>query len=342
MPDRTAESADFLTRAGWGEATRANLAGDASHRQYERLTRPQTGARAVLMDAPPQKGEDTRPFTAIARHLSAQGLSAPAILAEDADRGFLLLEDFGDGLFARLLDRGKADEHTLYTAATDLLAALHAAPLPAGLGRYDPATMADLACLAFDWYLAGSGTPVPAAHREAVRAEIETVLAHLCPGPDVLVLRDYHAENLIWLPGRAGAARVGLLDFQDARAGHPAYDLVSLLWDARRDVPAEVQEAMLARYIAATGRRDAPFRAAFAALGVQRNLRILGVFARLCLRDGKPGYLDLLPRVWDHLQRGLAHPALAPLKDGPLAALPAPTTALRDRIKDQCATRPKP
>ncbi|MEX5727951.1 aminoglycoside/choline kinase family phosphotransferase [Rhodovulum iodosum] len=342
MPDRQALSAAFLERAGWGGALRGPLAGDASHRRYDRLTRPDTGESAVLMDAPPDTGEDVRPFTAIARHLSAHGLSAPAILAEDEGHGFVLMEDFGDGLFARLLERDEADETALYAAATDLLSALHKAPLPPDLGHYDPAKMADLACLAFDWYLAGSGTPVPAARRAAISAELETVLARLCRGPEVMVLRDYHAENLIWLPGRDGVARVGLLDFQDALGGHPAYDLVSLLWDARRDVPEALQEAMLARYLVETGQPKAEFRTAFAALGVQRNLRILGVFARLCLRDGKPGYLDLLPRVWGHLQRGLAHPALAPLKAGALAALPPPTPALCQTIREKCATRPTP
>lgn len=341
MSDRSALADAFLKRAGWGNATRHVLAGDASHRRYDRLTAPQDGATAVLMDAPPEKGEDVRPFIRIAGHLAKLGLSPPRIIAEDAENGFLLLEDLGDDLFARVIPARPEIEETLYAAATDLLAQLHRHPLPDGLATYSPPLMADLAALAIDWYLPGANASRPDAPvRNAFQAETETVLSRVAAEAPVLILRDYHAENLLWLPGRSGVARVGLLDFQDAMAGHPAYDLVSLLQDARRDVPDTLREAMIARYLAATGRDEARFRQAFAALGAQRNLRILGVFTRLCLRDGKPHYIDLLPRVWADLERNLAHPALSGVKRMVAEHLPAPTADIRQRIKDRCNTTP--
>jgi aminoglycoside/choline kinase family phosphotransferase len=336
MPDRDAQIAAFAADAGWGTAERRSLAGDASNRRYLRLVRPD-GARAVLMDAPASRGEDVRPFTAIARHLSGLGLSAPAILAEDAEAGLLLLEDLGDALFARVLERDPAQEETLYRAATDLLVELHRHAPPAGLASYAPAPMADLAALALDWYGGGiTGRTDP-----ELRARLCALLArHLSdlPGIDeVLVQRDYHAENLLWLPERTGVARVGLLDFQDAMRGHRAYDLVSLLEDARRDVSPAIADTMLARYIAATGVDAAAFTTAFHWMGAQRNLRILGVFARLGLRDGKPHYLDLIPRVWTHLQTDLSHPALAPLAEMLDEALPPPSPAALAKLKAGCA-----
>ncbi|PTW50560.1 aminoglycoside phosphotransferase family protein [Rhodovulum kholense] len=334
---RDTACADFLARTGWAEARRAPLAGDASNRRYERLTRGTE--TAVLMDADPARGEDVRPFIAIARHLTWLGLSAPAILAEDAAQGFLLLEDLGDALFARVLAKDPGPEDTLYAAATDLLADLHRAAPPAGLAAYDAETMADLACLPFQWYLTGLGRPATEADIAAFRATIRTLLESTAP-PSVLILRDYHAENLIWLPDRSGAARVGLLDFQDARVGHPAYDLVSLLEDARRDVPSALQARMRARYVSRTGSDPDAFARAYALTGAQRNLRILGVFARLCLRDGKPGYLRLMPRVWAHLMTDLDHPALAELRDRTLQLLPPPDPDRLARIESQCARRP--
>ena len=333
MAERAAQATAFLERAGWGAARRAHLAGDASNRRYERLR--QDGARAVLMDAPPARGEDVRPFARIARHLRGLGLSAPAILAEEAGAGFLLIEDLGDDLYARLLDAEPAREAELYVAATELLAHLHAAPPPRAITDYDPPLMGDLAALALDWYAPAEAT---APGRTEFADLVTGMCAALAPGAGVLVLRDYHAENLLWLPERRGLARVGLLDFQDAMAGHPAYDLVSLLQDARRDVPEATEQAMRAHYVAITGQDGAAFSAAYAALGAQRALRILGVFARLCLRDGKPRYLDYLPRVWDHLQRNLAHPELAPLRRRIAAHLPAPDTQLREELRRRCPT----
>lgn len=323
MTDRHVLSCAFLVGAGWGAAGRRSLAGDASPRKYERL-RDGDGRGAVLMDADPATGEDVRPFLHIARHLRGAGLSAPRILAEDAGNGFLLLEDLGDDLFARVV-RARPDLETeLYETATDTLVALHRLP-PPEVPAYDPETMTQLALLAFDKYRAGLTGDADAATQAAFGPRFRALLAEAASGAaPVLALRDYHAENLIWLPDRDGVRRVGLLDFQDARMAHPAYDLVSLLQDARRDVPPALEAAMIARYLAATGHDPDRFAAAYALIGAQRNLRIIGVFARLGLERGKPHYIDLIPRVWDLLQRDLDHPALAPVAGLLRDSLPAP------------------
>lgn len=315
MSDRATLSRTFLQRAGWGDAARSKLAGDASFRKYERLNR--NGEPAVLMDAPPPQ-EDIRPFMRIARHLDSLGYSAPRILAEDAEHGFLLLEDLGDDLFARLLKSG-GDERRLYEAAIDFLLDLHRHPAPADLAPYNETRLIDEAQLFTDWYLpALTGRDTPTNIRQAFRFLFGILAPEVgmdsTPDRRILVLRDFHAENLIWLPERSGSARLGLLDFQDAVAGHPAYDLVSLLEDARRDVDPELAEAMLQRYIAGSGVDDAAFRRAYAILGAQRNIRIIGIFTRLWKRDGKPHYQAFMPRMWGLLERDLAHPALADLR----------------------------
>jgi aminoglycoside/choline kinase family phosphotransferase len=339
MTNRSHLADVFLAQTEWAHAKRRPLAGDASNRRYERLTDGPKGQTAVLMDAPPEKGEDVRPFVTIARHLAQIGLSAPKILAESAEHGFLLLEDLGDDLFARVIPDHPDLEHTLYATATDALIKLHDAPLPQ-LAPYDPPLMTDMAALAFSHYQAGVTGAVDIDVMARFSAMFEQILRDTTRGKNVLIQRDYHAENLLWLPARTGFARVGLLDFQDAMAGHPAYDLVSLLQDARRDVPAAIEAAMISRYVSATGMDDHSFRTAYAVLGAQRNLRILGVFARLCVRDGKPHYVDLIPRVWDHVVRDLDHPALAPVADMILTALPAPTLANLQLLKDKCLTHP--
>jgi aminoglycoside/choline kinase family phosphotransferase len=197
-------------------------------------------------------------------------------------------------------------------------------PLP----PYDDAVLAREAALVRQWWMPAAGAEPSAdlaAEFDALVAESTVAVA---PCRDVLVLRDYHAENLIWLPERIGAARVGLLDYQDALAGHAAYDLVSLLEDARRDTSPDLREAMIRRYLDRhPGLHGAAFRAAYAALGAQRNLKIVGIFARLAIRDGKPRYLSLIPRVWGHLQSDLAHPALAPLRDWVARHVPPPDPA---------------
>ncbi len=340
MGERSEIIGNFIARAGWADAGSTLIAGDASNRKYLRLTR-ESGQTVVVMDAPPDKGEDTRPFIHIAHHLESCGLSAPRILAGDEEQGFLLLEDLGDALYARVVVQSPALEDTLYETATDVLVHLHDQPPPEGLKPYDVATMTEMAALAFDWYAKGLGLRDKVA-RAAFCAAIADLLARHAADVDVLIQRDYHAENLLWLPERQGVARVGLLDFQDAMLGHHAYDLVSLLQDARRDVPARIETRMLDHYITATGTDAAAFQTAYRCLGAQRNLRILGVFARLGLRDGKPGYLRLIPRVWDHLQKDLAFPALAPLRKILDSAIPAPSPETLHVLKEKCPDAPHP
>ena len=327
MPDRPNLIRRFLAGSGWGNATRSHLAGDASNRSYQRLQ--MNGKTAVLMDAPPDHGEDIRPVVTITNHLLTLGFSAPRILAQDAGNGFLLIEDLGDDLFAKLIQTSPEMELPLYCAATDVLIKLHQSPPPDHLPDYNPAVMADYIAPLFEWYHPADATPI--------QQELQTVLTEYCTATPVMALRDYHAENLLWLPDRGGIKRVGLLDYQDAVKTHPAYDLVSLLKDARRDVPAAIETAMINRYITTTGTNPDTFRAAYAALGVQRNLRILGIFASLCINAGKPHYIDLIPRVRAQLTELLTHPALTTLQTLVLEILPEPTPDHLQRLKSQCA-----
>lgn len=336
MADRAAEILAFLAAAGWGAAERRHLAGDASDRRYDRLRLG--AATAVLMDNPPGGADDPAAFSAMARHLRDLGLSPPAILAEDLTRGLLLLEDLGDDLFARLLAADPGREAELYAPAVDVLLRLQEVPPPAGLPDLSARDWAEAAGFALDWYaFAATGQkPDPTAFLDALTA----ALMARADGPRVLILRDFHAENLLWLPGRAGLKRVGLLDFQLGQLGQPGYDLVSLLQDARRDVALDTEAAMVARFAAAKGADPAEFAAHYATLGAQRALRILGIFARLGLVAGKPQYLRLIPRVWGQLQRNLAHPALAELRAICEALLPTPTPELLQAIEQQCPASP--
>lgn len=331
MTERNTLCESFLSQTPYAGWQRRPLAGDASNRRYERLTNA-GGGTAVLMDAPPEKGEDVRPFIRIAEYLRTQGLSAPEILAKDVENGFLLLEDLGDDLYARVIKRQPALERELYEAATDALVALHQAPMPE-LEPYGPRLMAEMAGFALSKYRDGIQGSHDPELQSRFENQFEDTLRETVKGDPVLVQRDYHAENLLWLPNRDGVARVGLLDFQDARAGHPAYDLVSLLQDARRDVPAGIEMQMISRYITAAGADESGFRTAYTVLGVQRNLRILGVFARLSLDYGKPHYVDLIPRVWDHFIRGLEHPALAPVARLLRDSLPSPTPENLNKLR---------
>ncbi|MEG3177501.1 phosphotransferase [Sphingomonas sp. RB3P16] len=308
-----AGAAAFLAAHGWGGAEILPVAGDASFRRYFRAV---AGDRsAILMDAPPPQ-EDPRPFIAIARWLSERGFAAPAIHGVDLAQGLVLLEDFGDVRMRETVDADRAREPGLYGAAIDALVRLHAEPA-APFAPYDRAVLHREADLLTQWYCPAIGV-VP--DQVAYTAAWDAVFDHALAGPVVTVLRDYHAENLM-LIGAAGEDALGLLDFQDALAGHPAYDLVSLLQDARRDVDASVEATMLARYKAATGAGDA-FDIAYHVLGAQRNAKIVGIFTRLWQRDGKTRYAALCPRVWRYLDRDLAHPALAPVKAWFDATLP--------------------
>ncbi|MCY7398371.1 MAG: phosphotransferase [Sphingomonas bacterium] len=313
----------FLATCGWGGARIEPLAGDASFRRYFRIVHDD-GRRAVLMDAPPPH-EDPRPFVAVAEWLVAIGLSAPEILARDLDHGLLLLGDFGDDRLRERLDAEQAREAELYTTATDVLVHLHQhAPMP-GLPVHGLDQWLDEVALFTEHYCPALDLKVDV---EAYRAAWRDVLAPIARdglGP-VTVLRDYHAENVMLIADRRGVAQFGLLDFQDALVGHPAYDLASVLEDARRDVSPDIERQMLDRYIAANG-HGATFEAAYWALAAQRNTRILGVFVRLWKRDGKPGYRKFQPRMWGLLERDLAHPALAPVKAWFDANIPAAARA---------------
>lgn len=336
MTDRSTLLSAFIRTSGWGNANRLTVAGDASNRRYERLTAT-SGATIILMDAPADKGEDVRPFVAIANHLRGIGLSAPEILHSDIENGFLLIEDLGDDLFKQVIVRDESLELPLYEASVDVLTVLHAAPMPT-LAPYDTATMTNFAARAYEFYLSAltgaQNTPEQAEFEKRMAA----LLAPLANGPQVLIQRDYHAENLLWMPERSGAARVGLLDFQDAMSGHAAYDLVSILQDARRDVPPAMEAAMINRYLAQNPQDEDAFRAAYAILGVQRNLRIVGAFAKLCTVLGKPRYINLIPRVWEFVERNLAHPALAPVAGHIRNTLPFPTPEALALLKSKCAT----
>ena len=309
----------FLATHGFAAARRAPLPGDAGHRRYLRLT---GGPRpAILMDGSaaaagglPSAEADLRAFMAIAAHLRGTGLSAPEVLAADPPAGLMLLEDLGEPTHASLLDAG-ADPLPLYTAAAETLAALHAAPPPPGLPLWEGETMARAAAATFlDWWWpAALGTDPAPAQRDAFRAAIRAMLAPF-EGAGAFVHRDYFPANLLPLPDRAGPASVGIIDFQDAGLGHPAYDLVSLLQDARRDVPGTIRQAATARYLAARPGIDrAAFAAATAAMAAQRHLRVAALWVRLDRRDGKPHYLAHGPRCWRLLDEALAHPATAPL-----------------------------
>ena len=335
---RPTEIAVFLQRAGWADATLRPLAGDASARLYARLTRGRDSA--VLMDADPRRGEQVGSFLAVGGWLSAQGYSAPHVLAQDPDRGLLLLEDLGDALFARLVAEEPACEAPLYRAATGFLADLHRHRPPAFLAAGDGPALAALVAILPDWYLAGMDAPASAA--QALPGLIAALYADLVQAAPVVSLRDFHAENLIWLPERPGPAQVGLLDFQDAFVADPCYDLASLLQDARRDVAPATETACLRAYMDAKGLEERDFLPVYVLMGAQRALRILAVFARLCLAGGKPHYLAHAPRVWAYLQRDLAHPALHRLAQAVKAAVPEPTPERLDRIKRKCGQCPTP
>jgi len=302
----------FQQRAGWGDAERSLLAGDASFRKYWRLRRAD-GATMVIMDAPPPQ-EDVRPFVRVANHLEALGFSVPHVALVDEDNGFLLLEDLGDGTYTRLLQQGN-DEWSLYALATDVLAELSQQPVPADVPAYDDQRLLTETGLLPDWFLTSVGAAVSAE----ARAEWDRVWLGLLPVargvPSALVLRDYHVDNLLLLPGRAGLAACGLLDFQDAVVGPLTYDLMSLLEDARRDIDPALVAAMTARFLVARPDLHAEtFEASWAVMAAQRHAKVIGIFARLYKRDGKPGYLPHIPRVWRLLEKACQHPACAPVQ----------------------------
>jgi aminoglycoside/choline kinase family phosphotransferase len=304
-----AHAPEFLAACGWAGAQILPLAGDASFRRYFRIV---DGNRtAVLMDAPPPH-ENPKPFIAVAEWLASVGLSAPPILARDLDRGLLLLGDFGDWRLREFLDDDPQREGELYELATDVLVHLHQhAPMP-GLKPHGLQQWLEELELFTDWYCPAVGLDVDVDGYRTAWTEVLKPVADDGLAP-VTVLRDYHAENVMLVQGREGVAHFGLLDFQDALAGHPAYDLASVLEDARRDVPPRIERAMIDRYVAATGHGQV-FESAYWAIAAQRNTRILGVFTRLWKRDGKPHYRRFQPRMWGLLERDLDQSHLAPVR----------------------------
>ena len=320
MTERARAISEFLAAAGWADAERRLLAADASFRRYERLWRD--GASRVLMIAPPPQ-ENVRAFDQIARSLIDLGLSAPRAFEVDEAAGLMLIEDFGDRTFTRALAED-ADEADLYRLAIDVLIALHQRwrpqPSPGGPEAapppYDDARLLEEALLLPDWFLpARRGAPTPEPVRAAYLEAWRVALARARAVPDCLVLRDYHVDNLMLLEGREEVAACGLLDFQDAVIGPVAYDVVSLLEDARRDIGTGVAAEMLARYLDAFPELDRPrFMESYAVLGAQRAAKIVGIFTRLSRRDEKDQYLHHIPRVWRYLTAGLDHPTLAPVK----------------------------
>ena len=334
---RAEEIGAFLAREGWGWAERTPLAGDASARRYERLRRG--FQRAILMDMPPESGLDVRPFLAVTAWLRAGRFSAPEVLGADRARGLVLLEDLGDDLFATLCAEHPNREPGLYRAAVEALADLQRRPPPGeDVGwtppPYDLAFLMREVRLVPEWYLpAATGAPVPPDLAAEYDALAETALLAVAT-PQVPVLRDYHAENLLWLPRRRNHARVGMLDYQDMLLGHPAYDL-DLAPRGRPPRHHALRSAppcspATSSSPAPTPRPSPPHASLLAA---QRNLKILGLFTRLCRRDGKPRYLAHLPRVWAHLTRDLAHPALAPLAAFVARHVPAPTPEVLARVE---------
>lgn len=316
MTDRSALIDRFLADSGWGGATRLPLAGDASFRRYERLTLGDR--RAMLMDAPPPQ-EDVDAFVAVARHLKRLGFSAPDIFSKGKKEGFLLIEDLGDDTFAKILGQNRDEETSLYELAVDVLIALHGvAPervAPPGLKIYDDDKLLEEAFLLPDWaWPAVANEPLADDIRNAYQAAWLGVFPIVHHQPQTMVLRDFHIDNLMALKGRDGIGRCGLLDFQDAVLGPQPYDLMSLLEDARRDIGDDLRRAMLDRYLAAFPDIERnEFEAVFAILAAQRHAKVIGIFTRLFVRDGKAQYLEHIPRVWRLLETTLKHPALAPV-----------------------------
>jgi len=345
---RENEIITFLKEAKWNKAERVAVPGDASTRRYERLN--MDGAIAVLMDAPkgaeaPSEpegasiadrqalgynalarlaGPNPEAFACIANELTKRGFSAPKIIAADLDKGFMLLEDLGDDLYARVIADNPAQERPLYEAAIEMLAAIYRSSFPAKMEfqgepwrvrDYDAAALQAEADLFLDWYAKDLGRDIQGPAREewsAIWAELFKSLDAHAAG---LALRDFHAENIFWLPERQAISCVGLIDFQDGLFAHPAYDLVSLIEDARRDVSPDLATPLLKRFCEKAGLKyGAKFKTAYAVMGAQRNAKILGIFVRLAERDGKPHYRDLIPRVAAHFKSNLEDPKCADLK----------------------------
>jgi len=345
----------FLSVSGLAEAERRPLPGDASIRSYQRLV---VGDRdAILMDWPRRPDgppvQDSRPYSAIAhladnvvpfvamaKGLRERGLLAPDIYHADIEQGLLVIEDLGEERLVAGQNPPLPIEDR-YETAVDVLLMLHEQPLPAvlpvapqleyHLPSYDLGAFLIEASLLIDWYLPRLGVPLSDEMRETFQSLWSEALQGAIDAPPTWVLRDYHSPNLLWLPHRRGLARLGILDFQDAVMGPPAYDLASLLQDARVDVAEPTELSLLGRYMRTRLLADPDFDGTefiklYVTLAAQRASKILGIFARLDARDGKPQYLRHMPRIWGYLQRSLAHPSLAALRAWYAAHIPPPAT----------------
>ncbi len=323
MTDQTNPLDQFLAKPQWAHYERKPLAGDASSRRYERLVGPD-GQSVIAMDAGSDESASTTAFACIAEYLCSLDLAAPAIFDHDAPNGIMVISDLGTDDFAKWLLHRPDETGMLYSAATEVLLRLNGQQPDLGLKRMTPDVGAEMIQLAPLWYAGTNDTSLSIVMRDA--------LSEFAPCPDTIALRDFHAENLIWRCNEKGTARVGLLDFQDAFMAPAGYDLVSLLRDIRRDVEQDICEKMIDYFKQKTG-LGPMFDAQLACLGTQRNLRILGVFARLARDQGKTRYLEFLPRVWSNILLDLRHPALGRLREATLDVLPEPTPDVIDGLK---------
>ena len=348
MSDRATQISDFLNYAGWNAAARAPIQGDASTRSYERLER--NGQKAVLMNAPklaelPSEpegasvedrralgynalarlaGPNMESFACLANELGLRGFSAPQIFAADLERGFLLLEDFGEPVFAKVIAKDASQEAPLYEAAVNTLAAIYRSSFPRimtykevswRVRDYDTAALLAETDLCHDWYAKDFNREISTGAREEFYGLYAESFKYLTAHASGLALRDFHAENLFWRPERSGVANVGLIDFQDALFVHPAYDLMSLITDIRREVSPDLKDRLIKRFCQKSGLKDdMDFRAAYSVMSVQRGTKLLGFPVRADLKFGKPQYRALLPRVKRHLNEDLAHPVMGPIK----------------------------
>ena len=322
----------------WADADVISLQGDASRRRYFRLKRDASPQTAILMDAPRALGEDVTAFVNVTSYLESHGLNPPSIYAQNDELGFLLLEDFGNDLFDHICAQQPELEWELYQAATDVLIHLHNLPVTTQNPSYVE-QMPQAASTIFDWYVYGITGERNAKAKSELNDLLQAAFSQLT-FKTVTCLRDYHAQNLLWLPAREGLHKIGLLDYQDAAAAPNGYDLISLFKDARRDVSPELVERGIRYYCRKTGEDEAAFRHQIALCSAQRNLRILMVFARMSLAYAKPHYVDLIGRVWDHLQADLMHPELKKLADFVAKTIPKPTPEALSILKEKVGACP--
>ena len=310
----------FLRHHGWDDAKTEKITSDASNRKYTRLFKKQN--TSILMDSDPTTNESIENFIYFTKQLRKLKFSAPKIYGQDICNGLLLLEDLGSDSFANILKSKPHLENHIYQEAINQLIEIRKNKIPHLTRKYDLKILLQEAVLFSEWYL----SPLRASYESSHLLKILRVtLQETLKQDTTLVLRDYHAENLMWLPNRRNNRRVGLLDYQDALAGNPAYDIASLLKDARREVPKKLQEELIKYFLKKTNLDHAVFSRDYSILSAQRNLKIIGIFSRLSIRDNKSGYLDLIPRVWKNLQDDLKHPSLNELSEFIKSNSPQPT-----------------